>query len=128
MSTKDTLRFEYPDPTPVEIPITEGRFPNTLAELEAQQRLRAHLNMQLMEETFEESDDFDVEDDRPDPTTPWEIAADATQLTPEQLFQEVYGITREEAHARLADLAAKRQSAGVPPIDKHSSDVGEPKT
>lgn len=128
MTTKDTLRFEYPDPTPVELPVTEGRFPNTLAELEAQQRHRAHLAMQLMEETFEEADDFDVDDDRPDPTTPWEIAADATQLTPDQLFMEVYGISREEAHAKLADLARQGKPDGVPLIDKQSSDDGEPKT
>lgn len=122
MENKDPLRFEYPDPTPVEIPVTEGRFPNTLAELEAQARLRQFLAIQLMDETFEESDDFDVEDDHPDPTTPWEIAADATTLTPDQLFQEVYGISREEANARLAALA---QGNVTQSSDKQSSD--EPK-
>lgn len=102
----DTLRYEFPDPTPIEVPVTDGRFPNTLAELEAQARHRQFLAAQLMDETFEESDDFDVPDDPPDyAQTPWELAADATQLTPEQLFQEVYGITREEAVARLDALA-----------------------
>lgn len=109
----DSIRFEHPDPTPVEVPVASGRFPNTLKELEAQARLRQFLAVQLMDETFEESDDFDVEDDHPDPKTPWEIAADATTLTPDQLFMSVYGISREEANARLAALSTPKS----PPAD-----------
>lgn len=121
MDKKDHLRFEYPDPTPIAIPIEGERFPNTLAELEAQARARQLLQAQMIPETFEEADDFDIEDDHPDyELTPWEIAADATTLTPDQLFQEVYGITREEANARLADLVKQSQQPS-PLLDKQKN-------
>lgn len=110
-------RFETPDPTPIEVPVAKGRFPNTLKELEAQARLQQFLAVQLMDETFEESDDFDVGDDLPDPQTPWEIAADATTLTPDQLFMAVYGISREEANSRLAELARPKIPDQPPPAD-----------
>lgn len=110
-------RFEEPDPTPIEVPVAEGRFPNTLKELEAQARLRSFLDGQLMEETFEEADDFDVDDDPDLARTPWELAADATTMTPDQLFMNVYGITREEANARLQALTRNEDPDKPPPAD-----------
>lgn len=105
----DEIRFEYPDPTPVEIDVSDEVSPNTLQGLIDQARARQALAAQAMiEETYEEADDFDVDDDLPDyHTTKWEIAADAAGMDAETLFERVYGITREQAIAKLAELKAQ---------------------
>lgn len=105
--TPPEIRFEFPDPTPIEVPIPDRPAPNTLAKLLQEQRAAAALQAQLVDETFEESDDFDIDDDPLDPQTPWEVAADAAAMTPEELFVRVYGITREEAQERLKVLTTK---------------------
>ena len=102
--TPNDSRFEFPDPTPVEIPVSAERFPNTLAALQAQARAQQALALALIPETFEESDDFDIDDDPIDPATPWELAADAASMTPAQLFEKVYNMTPEQAHAKLAEI------------------------
>lgn len=107
------VRFEYPDPRPVELPVDDGSFPNTLDELVAQASARQLLAAQLVPETFEEADDFDVGDDF-DVTSPWEIAADAAAMTADELFQAVYGMTRDQALAENARRLASGQPA-VPP-------------
>lgn len=107
----DEVRFEFPDPDPVEIPVEDRPTPNTLQKLMEEAHLRQALAAQLIPETFEEADDFDVVDDMPDyHSTPWEVAADAAKLTPEDLFQRVYGISREEAQARLQELVSPKDS------------------
>lgn len=65
---------EILDPTPVEMPVRFQR-PPTL-----QEQIKAFVKRELSEaaeaqgvETFEEADDFDIEDDPIDPTTPWEL-------------------------------------------------------
>lgn len=112
--TPPEIRYEFPDPTPIEVPIPDRPVPNTLAKLLAEQRAAAALQAQLVDETFEESDDFDIDDDPLDPQTPWEVAADAAAMTPEQLFERVYGITREEAQQRLKDLTTKSDPPAPP--------------
>lgn len=110
----DPLRFEYPDPTPVVLPVDDSITPNTIEALMAQARLRASMVPQI-DETFEESDDFDVEGDIPDyGSTKWEFAADAAQMTPEALFQSVYGMSREDAQAKLRQLVAKEHGLVEP--------------
>lgn len=117
--TPPEIRYEHPDPTPIEVPIPDRPAPNTLAKLLAEQRAAAALQAQLVDETFEESDDFDIDDDPLDPQTPWEVAADAAAMTPEELFQRVYGITREEAQERLKELTTKSDPSAPPspPLD-----------
>lgn len=64
---------EVPDPTPVALPVG-FRPPPTMVEL-----IRMHVRRELSQaavadgaESFEEADDFDIEDDRLDPSTPYE--------------------------------------------------------
>lgn len=48
-----------------------------IAEQRSLQALARHEEWRDLDETFEEGDDFEVEDDILDPTTPWEFAGDA---------------------------------------------------
>jgi len=106
-----TVRLEYPDPTPVVLDVGDEIVPNTLDGLMAQARHRAALaEANLYEESFEEADDFDVPDDIPDyGNTRWEIDADASTLTADELFVRLYGITREDALSRLKALNPVKQ-------------------
>ena len=103
--------------------------PNTLDALMAQARQRAALaEANLYTESFEEADDFDVPDDIPDyGNTRWEIDADASTLTADELFVRLYGITRDEAISRLNALNPVKQDltaansgseAALPPVAK----------
>lgn len=120
--TPPEIRYEFPDPTPVEAPVPSRPVPNTLAKLIAEQRARAALEAQNIAETFEESDDFDIEDDPIDPATPWEVAADAATMTADELFMRVYGISREDALKKLQDLTPKPDPSPspTPPLETGS--------
>lgn len=64
---------EVLDTTPVNIPV-RFKIPIPLNE-RIKQMVRqeaSQLAQQNGQETFEEADDFDIPDDNPDPTTPWE--------------------------------------------------------
>lgn len=68
---------EILDPTPVEMPLQWSR-PPTL-----QEQIKAFVRRELSEqaaaagaETFDEADDFDIEDDPIDPSSPWELNYD----------------------------------------------------
>lgn len=66
-------RREYPDPTPVEVPLGYRR-PPTLQE-EISRIVRQQMSQQAAAEgfeTFEEADDFEVDDD-PDPLSAYEM-------------------------------------------------------
>lgn len=73
---QDEYGREIPDPNPVEVPLGMKR-PETLAE-QVQRLVRtsisAHAEMHGAE-SFEEADDFDIEEDF-DPTTPYETQFD----------------------------------------------------
>ncbi|WNK12469.1 MAG: hypothetical protein [Microvirus sp.] len=108
----DEVRFEYPDPNPLELNIDDEPSPNTLDALMAQARHRQAMAAQLIPETFEEADDFDVEDDIPDyGTTRWEFEADAAGLSADELFVKLYGITRDQAQEKLQALIIDKQKA-----------------
>lgn len=67
-------RHEFPDPTPVEMPLGFSR-PPTLQE-EIQRIIRIQMSQQAQAEgfeSFEEADDFDVDED-PDPLSPYEVS------------------------------------------------------
>lgn len=85
MSLKETLsRFarrlnergqEIPDPTPIAPPVgfvKTKSLAEQIREMVRSERLRAEVEAQGME-TFEEADDFDVEEDDPLPFTPYAI-------------------------------------------------------
>ena len=120
-----TVRLEFPDPTPVVLDIGDEVTPNTLDGLMAQARHRAALaEANLYNESFEEADDFDLPDDVPDyGNTRWEIDADASTLTADELFVRLYGITREEAISRLKDLNPVKQGLTVA---NSGSDAAQP--
>ena len=65
---------ELPDPTPMELPVGFTR-PPTIEELFARLVLDPAAQRELAEngiETEEEANDFDVEDEMPDPTSPYQ--------------------------------------------------------
>lgn len=67
---KRRARYEYPDPTPLEVPVGFKR-PPTIQEMIAKM---VRVSLEAREagmETFEEAEDFDVDDDF-DPSSPWE--------------------------------------------------------
>lgn len=70
-------RFEYPDPVPLAPPVNL-RVPSGMRQL-VQEMIRQEMS-QLAElhemETFEEADDFEIEDDPLDPLTPYEKVFD----------------------------------------------------
>jgi hypothetical protein len=110
----DEVRFEYPDPNPLELDLSDDPSPNTLDGLMAQARHRQAMAAQLIPESFEEADDFNVDDDIPDyGSTQWEFQADAAGMTSDQLFHNLYGITRSEAISKLAFLTDKQGAAGA---------------
>lgn len=96
---------EIPDPTPVAIPAGFRR-PETLAE-QVQRLVRTGLSQLSSEagaETFEESEDFDIDDDF-DPSSPYETFFDPVlgkDITPME-FQA------NEAHYRNQYVAAQKQ-------------------
>ena len=127
-----TVRLEFPDPTPVVLDIGDEVTPNTLDGLMAQARHRAALaEANLYNESFEEADDFDLPDDVPDyGNTRWEIDADASTLTADELFVRLYGITRDEAISRLNALNPVKQDLKEPNpgSDPAQPDVAKPQT
>lgn len=118
------IRREYPDPTPVAVPVEEGPFPNTLDALERQGHARQALAAQNIPETFEEADDFNIGEDY-DAASPWELAADAATMTGPELFQAVYGISREDAENKLRELqrTAAQQLLADANLDQQSPEL-----
>lgn len=119
--TPPHIRYEHPDPNPVEAPVRPGPAPNTLAKLLAANRLAAAqaLAQENIEETFEEADDFDVDDFQGAleyAKTKWEIAADAALLTPAELFERVYGIPHSQAFPEPIPPAPLVPGTPAPPV------------
>lgn len=74
MAQHDQFGREIPDPTPVSVPANWQR-PLSLHE-EIKRFVRVEMSRQAAdqgEETFEEADDFDVDDDEVDPASPYEF-------------------------------------------------------
>lgn len=72
MDRHDAKGFEYPDPTPMAIP-AHLRLPETLQDT-MRRLIRVEMSKQAVEagqESFEEADDFEVDDD--DPISPYEM-------------------------------------------------------
>lgn len=66
-------RHEFPDPTPVEMPLGFKRPPSLQEEI--QRLIRVQMSQLAQEdgyESFEEADDFEVDED-PDPLSPYEV-------------------------------------------------------
>lgn len=119
MSRQDEFGREVPDGEPLALPSGFKR-PETLAEQVARlvQGSLSRLAQESGEESFEESEDFDVEDDF-DPRTPYEEIFDPTlgrSITPLEMqkngdrYKEMY-LAAERNRYRAFDRA--RRLAGV---------------
>lgn len=100
MANYDEHGREIPDPTPVARALGLGPRASTLDEIRAAIGLIDRERAMSGEETFEEADDFDVEEDF-DPVSPWEISADNDQAL-EQLKTDIREgrVYRREMHRR----------------------------
>ncbi|MEM2002482.1 MAG: hypothetical protein QXT77_07555, partial [Candidatus Methanomethylicaceae archaeon] len=118
----DAFGHEALDPTPVVVPAGFKR-PETLAE-QVQRLVRTHISRQAEEagfETFEDAEDFDVDDDF-DPSTPYEEIFDPVLgkgVTPdefirnEQRYRQLYLHMQkeaDEAEARARQYEAVKES------------------
>lgn len=108
---------EYPDPVPVQPPIGYRAEP-TIAEL-IKMFVRRELSEQAAAEdfeTFEEAEDFDIEDDPADPLTPYEKVFDpAKPLIPDVKLEDV----KKVAEAAVASPPPVVEA--VPPEVKDST-------
>lgn len=106
----DADGHEVPDPRPLTLPSGFKR-PETLAE-QVQRLVRNHLSRIAEEsgaESFEEAEDFDVDDDPSDPATPYEAVFDPVlgrDVTAAE-FQANQAVYRKRALERQADLFAE---------------------
>lgn len=113
MAKNPDRHYETPDPRPMAIPAGMKR-PPTLAEQVAR-LVRGHqLQRELAEaglETFEEADDFEIPDDMPDPTTPYEPFFDpvlGVELTPADIRRDNAKYAAETEKRVLAAKASKK--------------------
>ena len=122
VSRLDELGREIPDPNPMAMPIGFER-PETLAE-QVQRLVRTSISQHAAlhgGETFEESEDFDV-DDEIDIRTPFEAEFDPVlgkDVTPEELskYATVYRdryIQAEKDYRRIQDMEIALASQPVP--------------
>lgn len=125
---------EIPDPDPMVMPAGFRR-PETLAE-QVQRLVRTHISREAAEagaETFEESEDFDVDDDM-EPTTPYETFFDPVlgkELTPqefkhnEQIYRKQY-LQAQQNYFRMMDrqeaITRPSRGAGVSPAPTRQTD------
>lgn len=107
---------EVPDPTPMAVPIG-FKPPPTMVEL-----IRMHIRREMSAvaqnqgaETFEESEDFDVEDDPVDPHTPFEAVFDPP---PPDL--------PSQAAAAASPAPAAGSSSSTPPSSPEASSPNPP--
>lgn len=135
---------EVPDPRPMQIPAGFKR-PETLAE-QVQRLVRTTISRRAQEEgfeTFEESEDFDVDDDV-DPSTPYETFFDPVlgqEITPaefrehEAIYRKRYleaqreyfaSLDRQEVLTRTPTRPSKKKGASeaAPPAPKDDADDG----
>lgn len=96
---------EVMDPRPMALPSGFRRPPSLIDQMRLMIRREMSEAAQANgRETFEEANDFDVDDEADDPTTPWEHAADGHDELQEEL--------------READLAQAARRAGYRPPPK----------
>lgn len=114
---------ELPDPTPVALPIGLG-----VAESMDQRIARILRHSASVEaakhgmETFEEADDFDIEDDPADPSTPYE--RDFDHATINAVERGIVSPPKPVSQERLQELQGK-YSKNKPPKASHNQDPPE---
>lgn len=119
---------ENTDSTPLRIPLGFKR-PETLAE-QVQRLVRGHLSRVAEEqgfETFEEAEDFDVEDDMDFPETPYELVFDPVlerEISADE-FRRNADAYREE-YARVTDREMERSRSRAATNRRDTSDSPPP--
>lgn len=111
----DDMGREIPDPTPLALPSGMKR-PETLEEQIARLVRASREAHEAGMDTWEEADDFDIEDDMPDPSTPFEPFFDPTlgvNITPADILR-LRDQVRERTNSWQADRDARRE-AETPP-------------
>jgi hypothetical protein len=120
---------EIPDPRPLRLPAGFKK-PETLAE-QVQRLVRTHISREAAEsghETFEESEDFDVDDD-PDISTPYETFFDPVlgkEISPsefrqhEQRYRQQY-LEAQREYFRSLDQAEVLERGPARNPDKQSA-------
>jgi len=132
---------EFPDPTPVALAL-KFKKPLSIQEqmmqmIRADDFRKALLNRDV--ETFEEADDFDVDDDSFDPTTPYEqdfdnatiAAAQAGAVQPPADTPELRSLgERVKKHLRRGRFAQEEPNhpPATPPAKQNAEPSGAPKT
>lgn len=116
---------ENTDPTPLRLPLGFKR-PETLAE-QVQRLVRTHISRTAEDqgfESFEESEDFDVDDDLGDPTTPYEVVFDPVlrrEVSPAEFdrnrdaYREEYQRITDREVERARRKGAKAETPSTPP-------------
>lgn len=119
MARNPERHYEHPDPQPVSMPAGFKR-PETLEE-RIRRLVRSERFAQAMAEqgveSFDEANDFDIDDDPVDPATPYEPFFDpalGTEVTPHQVLAEQAQI-REETHRRHKQAKKPATEAPAPP-------------
>lgn len=135
MARDPSRHYETPDPKPMQLPSGFKR-PETLAE-QVRRLVRSERFAQQVHddgfETFEEADDFDVDDDPPDPSTPFEPVFDPAlgrEVTPADIVRNRDGYAREtetRVEARKKAAEEKAAKAATPPAAPPAAAPEEPK-
>lgn len=131
MSKFDHRGHELPDPTPVAIPVGLKR-PESLQD-QIRRLVRNELSAHAVahgRESFEEADDFEVEDDPPDPRTPWELDFDQlSEPSPHQAPRDDGsggGPARADAGAPAPPPPANAQPVPPPPSGGGEAGLSKP--
>lgn len=118
----DARGWEVPDPRPVELPIGMTR-PETVEQM-IQRMVRGRLSDLAEEqgyETFDEANDFDVEDETFDPDTPYEVEFDpflGREMTADDFMRrrdEYQALYEKAAHREAEELERARSDGGKEP-------------
>lgn len=118
-------KYETPDPTPIEVP-SGFKVPETMQEmiqrLVKQEDFRKALEQEGAE-TFEEAEDFDIDDDMWDPQSPYEEVFDPTLgrgithdefIRNREVYEERYKRAFDQLHASDALRARVKPQAPDP--------------
>lgn len=114
--------WEELDPTPITKPVRFNRQGSTLDEIRQAIGILNREARDQGKETFEEADDFDIEDDPIDPLTKWEVQADAAYRSPAELMSAL-GIQQPPASPPPDKQDA---SPAKPASDPPEGDVAKP--
>lgn len=107
---------EVLDPTPIAIPVG-FKLPESMTDM-VRRFVRHELSRQADEkgfETFEESDDFDIEDDPPLPETKWELNYDQ-ETAPRKPARSAAkrGKSPDQGHDKPGNGEGAQPAAGTP--------------